>query len=63
LLHEYCFTCKRCSLGLANKRFVAKGKDVLCADCAAKWFIGAVMSFQNFLLLSLLSGPAASLLT
>ncbi|KAK0148205.1 Four and a half LIM domains protein 1 [Merluccius polli] len=34
--HEYCFTCKRCSLGLANKRFVAKGKDVLCADCADK---------------------------
>uniref|UniRef100_A0A8C6L2N6 Four and a half LIM domains 1 n=1 Tax=Nothobranchius furzeri TaxID=105023 RepID=A0A8C6L2N6_NOTFU len=34
--HEYCFNCKRCSLSLANKRFVAKGRDVLCSDCGNK---------------------------
>lgn len=34
--HEYCFNCKRCSLSLSNKRFVAKGKDILCTDCGNK---------------------------
>ncbi|XP_069574618.1 four and a half LIM domains protein 1-like [Brachyistius frenatus] len=34
--HEYCFNCKRCSLSLSNKRFVAKGRDILCADCGNK---------------------------
>ncbi|XP_077361417.1 four and a half LIM domains protein 1-like [Festucalex cinctus] len=33
--HEYCFNCKRCSLSLANKAFVAKGRDILCSDCGA----------------------------
>lgn len=34
--HEYCFNCKRCSLNLSNKRFVTKGTDILCPDCASK---------------------------
>ncbi|XP_043913499.1 four and a half LIM domains protein 1 isoform X2 [Protopterus annectens] len=34
--HEYCFTCKRCSLSLANKRFVKHNSDVYCPDCAKK---------------------------
>ncbi|KAL4631665.1 four and a half LIM domains protein 1-like isoform X1 [Arapaima gigas] len=34
--HEYCFTCKRCSLSLANKRFVAHGEGIYCPDCAKK---------------------------
>lgn len=34
--HEYCFNCKKCSLSLSNKRFVAKGKDILCTDCGNK---------------------------
>ncbi|XP_034033963.1 four and a half LIM domains protein 1-like isoform X2 [Thalassophryne amazonica] len=34
--HEYCFNCKRCSLSLSNKRFVANGRDILCPDCANK---------------------------
>lgn len=31
--HEYCFNCKRCSLNLSNKPFIAKGRDILCSDC------------------------------
>ncbi|KAG9335314.1 hypothetical protein JZ751_005363 [Albula glossodonta] len=34
--HEYCFNCKRCSLSLANKRFVLHGEDIYCTDCAKK---------------------------
>lgn len=34
--HEYCFNCKRCSLNLSNKRFVTKGRDILCPDCGSK---------------------------
>ncbi|XP_029029695.1 four and a half LIM domains protein 1-like [Betta splendens] len=34
--HEYCFNCKRCSLSLSNKPFVAKGRDILCTDCGNK---------------------------
>ncbi|XP_059911833.1 four and a half LIM domains protein 1-like [Gadus macrocephalus] len=34
--HDFCFTCKRCSIGLADKSFVPQGKDMLCADCANK---------------------------
>uniref|UniRef100_A0A3P8X057 Four and a half LIM domains protein 1 n=1 Tax=Cynoglossus semilaevis TaxID=244447 RepID=A0A3P8X057_CYNSE len=34
--HEYCFTCKRCSLSLANKRFVISGDNIYCPDCAKK---------------------------
>ncbi|TKS82900.1 Four and a half LIM domains protein 1 [Collichthys lucidus] len=34
--HEYCFNCKKCSLSLANKSFVTKGRDILCADCGNK---------------------------
>lgn len=34
--HEYCFNCKRCSVSLANKRFVTDGSDILCPDCGNK---------------------------
>uniref|UniRef100_A0A4W5QE80 Four and a half LIM domains 1a n=1 Tax=Hucho hucho TaxID=62062 RepID=A0A4W5QE80_9TELE len=34
--HEYCFNCKKCSLSLANKRFVINGEDIYCPDCAKK---------------------------
>ncbi|XP_063793519.1 four and a half LIM domains protein 1 isoform X1 [Pseudophryne corroboree] len=34
--HEYCFTCKKCSLSLANKRFVRHNEQVYCPDCAKK---------------------------
>ncbi|XP_023700153.2 four and a half LIM domains protein 1b [Paramormyrops kingsleyae] len=34
--HDYCFNCKKCSLSLANKRFVAKGDALYCPDCAQK---------------------------
>lgn len=34
--HDYCFTCKKCSLNLADKRFVSKNADVYCSDCAKK---------------------------
>ncbi|XP_064206702.1 four and a half LIM domains protein 1-like isoform X1 [Anguilla rostrata] len=34
--HEYCFNCKKCSLGLANKPFVVKGEAIYCPDCAKK---------------------------
>ncbi|XP_010901304.1 four and a half LIM domains protein 1b [Esox lucius] len=34
--HEYCFNCKKCSLSLADKRFVAKGGDFFCPECAKK---------------------------
>uniref|UniRef100_A0A4W5N793 Four and a half LIM domains 1b n=1 Tax=Hucho hucho TaxID=62062 RepID=A0A4W5N793_9TELE len=34
--HEYCFNCKKCSLSLANKRFVANAGDIFCSDCAKK---------------------------
>lgn len=34
--HEYCFNCRKCSLNLSNKRFVTRGKDIFCSDCADK---------------------------
>ncbi|XP_044060395.1 four and a half LIM domains protein 1a isoform X1 [Siniperca chuatsi] len=34
--HEYCFNCKKCSLSLANKRFVISGDHIHCPDCAKK---------------------------
>lgn len=34
--HEYCFNCKKCSLTLANKRFVIKDDNIYCPDCAKK---------------------------
>ncbi|XP_068104001.1 four and a half LIM domains protein 1 [Hyperolius riggenbachi] len=34
--HEYCFTCKKCSLSLANKRFVRHNEQIYCPDCAKK---------------------------
>lgn len=34
--HEYCFNCKKCSLSLANKRFVINGEHIYCPDCAKK---------------------------
>lgn len=34
--HEYCFNCKKCSLSMAHKRFVIKGEDIYCSDCAKK---------------------------
>ncbi|MED6273543.1 Pre-rRNA-processing protein fhl1 [Characodon lateralis] len=34
--HEYCFSCKKCSLSLANKRFVLNGEQIYCPDCAKK---------------------------
>lgn len=34
--HEYCFNCKRCSVSLSDKRFVTKGRDILCSDCGSK---------------------------
>ncbi|XP_028671614.1 four and a half LIM domains protein 1a isoform X1 [Erpetoichthys calabaricus] len=34
--HEYCFTCKKCSLSLANKRFVCHNDNIYCPDCAKK---------------------------
>lgn len=34
--HEYCFNCKKCSLSLANKRFVIKADNIYCPDCAKK---------------------------
>ncbi|CAF92807.1 unnamed protein product [Tetraodon nigroviridis] len=44
--HEYCFNCKRCSLNLSNKRFVTKGRDILCADCGSNLW-GQVASFTS----------------
>lgn len=34
--HEYCFNCKKCSLSLANKRFVITAEQIYCPDCAKK---------------------------
>uniref|UniRef100_H2L7X1 Four and a half LIM domains 1 n=1 Tax=Oryzias latipes TaxID=8090 RepID=H2L7X1_ORYLA len=34
--HEYCFNCKKCSLSLANKRFVFNQDHIYCSDCAKK---------------------------
>ncbi|CAJ0965182.1 unnamed protein product [Ranitomeya imitator] len=34
--HEYCFNCKKCSLSLANKRFVRQDEQIYCPDCAKK---------------------------
>ncbi|XP_069068581.1 four and a half LIM domains protein 1 isoform X1 [Pleurodeles waltl] len=34
--HDYCFNCKRCSLSLANKRFVCVTDHIYCPDCAKK---------------------------
>nr|XP_027796009.1 four and a half LIM domains protein 1 isoform X1 [Marmota flaviventris] len=34
--HDYCFHCKKCSVNLANKRFVFHGEQVYCPDCAKK---------------------------
>ncbi|XP_066506599.1 four and a half LIM domains protein 1b, partial [Hoplias malabaricus] len=34
--HDYCFICKKCSLNLADKRFVSKNGHVYCSDCAKK---------------------------
>lgn len=42
--HEYCFTCKRCSLSLANKRFVISGDNIYCPDCAKKLWISTFVT-------------------
>ncbi len=34
--HDYCFNCKKCSLNLAEKRFVALKGDIYCSDCSKK---------------------------
>lgn len=34
--HDYCFHCKKCSVNLANKRFVFHQEQVYCPDCAKK---------------------------
>uniref|UniRef100_A0A8C1HG21 Four and a half LIM domains protein 1 n=1 Tax=Cyprinus carpio carpio TaxID=630221 RepID=A0A8C1HG21_CYPCA len=34
--HDYCFNCKKCSLNLAEKRFVARNGDIYCSDCSEK---------------------------
>ena len=34
--HDYCFHCKKCSVNLANKRFVFHQDQVYCPDCAKK---------------------------
>lgn len=34
--HDYCFHCKKCSVNLANKRFVFHEEQVYCPDCAKK---------------------------
>ncbi|KAK9968313.1 hypothetical protein ABG768_002644 [Culter alburnus] len=34
--HDYCFNCKKCSLNLADKRFVARNGDIYCSDCSKK---------------------------
>nr|KAF6435392.1 four and a half LIM domains 1 [Rousettus aegyptiacus] len=34
--HDYCFHCKKCSMNLANKRFVFHQEQVYCPDCAKK---------------------------
>ncbi|KAK3521587.1 hypothetical protein QTP70_014766, partial [Hemibagrus guttatus] len=34
--HDYCFTCKKCSANLAEKRFISKDGDIYCTDCAKK---------------------------
>uniref|UniRef100_A0A672QHE1 Four and a half LIM domains 1b n=1 Tax=Sinocyclocheilus grahami TaxID=75366 RepID=A0A672QHE1_SINGR len=34
--HDYCFNCKKCSLNLAEKRFVAHNGDIYCSDCSKK---------------------------
>ncbi|KAF0886327.1 FHL1 protein, partial [Crocuta crocuta] len=34
--HDYCFHCKKCSMNLANKRFVFHEEQVYCPDCAKK---------------------------
>ncbi|KAK7800457.1 hypothetical protein U0070_009047 [Myodes glareolus] len=34
--HDYCFHCKKCSVNLANKRFVFHNEQVYCPDCAKK---------------------------
>lgn len=41
--HEYCFNCKRCSLNLSDKRFVAKGRDILCSDCGNKEWLDTTL--------------------
>ncbi|XP_074133969.1 four and a half LIM domains protein 1 isoform X1 [Sminthopsis crassicaudata] len=34
--HDYCFHCKKCSVNLANKRFVCHSEQIYCPDCAKK---------------------------
>ncbi|XP_060105541.1 four and a half LIM domains protein 1 isoform X1 [Heteronotia binoei] len=34
--HDYCFNCKKCSIPLANKRFVFQNEQIYCPDCAKK---------------------------
>ncbi|MCI4387916.1 hypothetical protein PGIGA_G00079510 [Pangasianodon gigas] len=34
--HDYCFTCKKCSANLAEKRFISKDGNIYCTDCAKK---------------------------
>lgn len=34
--HDYCFHCKKCSVNLANKRFVFHQEHIYCPDCAKK---------------------------
>lgn len=50
--HEYCFNCKKCSLSLANKRFVISGEHIYCPDCAKKLWRGPLFKgelHQNWL--------------
>ncbi|XP_053542573.1 four and a half LIM domains protein 1b [Ictalurus punctatus] len=34
--HDYCFTCKKCAVNLAEKRFISKDGNIYCSDCAKK---------------------------
>lgn len=34
--HDYCFTCKKCSVNIAEKPFNSKDGNVYCTDCAKK---------------------------
>ncbi|XP_012691238.1 four and a half LIM domains protein 1b [Clupea harengus] len=34
--HEYCFNCQKCSINLADKRFIAEAGSIYCSDCAKK---------------------------
>ncbi|ROL54362.1 Adhesion G-protein coupled receptor G4 [Anabarilius grahami] len=45
--HDYCFNCKKCSLNLADKRFVARNGDIHCSDCSKKLLWGKEIDFMQ----------------